>query len=149
MQIIGTNSDGTWYQLADQQWIATFLVTLQTQPPVQGGATAATGPQILTFTVNPTTTQNLGDRLTLAWEVKGEKVELCRLVITQLDCELVPLRGQQTLTTDQNMLGISGFVLRVTTAGHFLTKLVEIRPQCWLDQRARSARLGTGSRRGL
>lgn len=88
-------------------------------------------PQILALTAAPATTRNLGDPVTLTWEAQGEQAELCWLVITQLvNCEAVAAQGQKQVVTGQAMLEMSGFVLRVTSAGRSVTKLVEIQLQC-------------------
>lgn len=103
------------------------------QSPMAPTPTAVTAnePRILALTATPATTRNLGDPLTLRWEAQGERAEICQLVINQLvNCEAVAVQGQKQLTTDQNLLGSTGFVLRVTGAGEVATQLVEVHLLC-------------------
>jgi len=101
---------------------------LHSATPRPSGANAV--PQILSFTVTPTTTRNLGDPIQIAWSATGERAELCRLVITQLSCEAVPLQGQRRVVTDQNLLGTSAFVFQAFSGAVQSQRAIYIRQQC-------------------
>jgi hypothetical protein len=92
--------------------------------------TQADTPAIVSFTVAPTTTQKLGDPMTLTWATTGERAALCRLVITQLNCEAVPVAGQRIVIADQNLLGMSAFVLQAFAGEQRIQKVVDVSPQC-------------------
>lgn len=139
MQVTGRTPEGQelWWQIdypagsGKRAWISgrpTFVRVLNTVPsqPI----TTRSSPQILAFTVAPTTTRNLGDPVEVAWSVTGERAELCRLVITQLSCEAVPLQGQRRVVTDQNLLGTAAFVLQAFNGSAQIQRAVYIRQQC-------------------
>ena len=74
-------------------------------------------PAVFSFTISPTTTQRLGDRITFIWQSAGERAQLCPLQgpsgpVDSL-CVDVPLAGSRSLRVDESMLNYSGFLLRV------------------------------------
>ena len=103
--------------------------TPQTGTPRLPTPTAA--PQVLSFTANPTITQNLGDVVHLAWQANGQRVELCPLIGTgPTNCQDVPLVGEQDVVIDELALTYVGFALRVYAGEATALKTVELHPQC-------------------
>ena len=93
--------------------------------------TPTPAPLVLSFTANPTVTQNLGDAVHLAWEASGERAELCPLIGTgPTSCQDVPLTGEQDFVVDQQALTYVGFALRAYAQGASAMKTVELHPQC-------------------
>jgi hypothetical protein len=98
-----------------------------TPPP----STPTPAPQVLSFTANPTVTQNLGDVVRLAWEASGQRAELCPLIGTgPTGCQDVPLVGERDYVIDELALTYIGFALRVFTQETSTMKTVELHPQC-------------------
>ncbi len=101
--------------------------TTPTSPP----PTAALSPQVVSFTADPTITQNLGDTVHLAWEASGQRAELCPLIGPgPLDCQDVPLAGEQDFIVDEQALTYVGFALRVYGDETMALGTVEFHPQC-------------------
>lgn len=78
--------------------------------------TTSVEPQILSFTIAPTTTQNIGDQAVLTWEADGQQAAICPLMGTgpvEFECQQVPLQGEMTFTTDEASMAYLGFALRV------------------------------------
>ena len=93
--------------------------------------TPTPAPQVLSFTANPTITQNLGDVVHLAWEASGQRAELCPLIGTgPTSCQDVPLIGEQDYVLDELALTYIGFALRVYSQEASAMKTVELHPQC-------------------
>ncbi len=87
----------------------------QVPPPTSPTPSPTPAPSILSFTVVPTTTVNVGDVLHFTWRATGERAELCPLEGTgPVDglCRAVPLQGSTTYTTQASDMGFLGFVLR-------------------------------------
>ena len=86
---------------------------------------------VLSFTANPTVTQNLGDAVHLAWEARGQRAELCPLIGTgPTNCQDVPLTGEQDFVVDEQALTYVGFALRVYADQQSGMRTVEFHPQC-------------------
>ena len=110
-----------------------------TTPPFKTPSPAATpppptptpAPLILSFTANPTITQNLGDVVHLAWEAGGQRAELCPLIGTgPTNCHDVPLVGEQDFIIDELALTYVGFALRAYSREQTGLRTVELHPQC-------------------
>lgn len=88
-------------------------------------------PLVLSFTANPTITQNLGDVVHLVWEASGQRAELCPLIGPgPTSCQDVAPTGEQDFVVDEQALSYIGFVLRVYTHEETALKIVELHPQC-------------------
>jgi hypothetical protein len=102
---------------------------LPTATPPSTTPTAA--PHVLSFTANPTITQNLGDVVHLVWEASGQRAELCPLIGPgPTGCQDVALVGEQDFAVDEQALIYIGFVLRVYSHEETALKTVELHPQC-------------------
>jgi len=104
-----------------------------TEPPTDTPPppTAALAPQVLSFTADPTITQNLGDAVHLAWEASGQRAELCPLIGPgPFNCQDVPLTGEQDFIVDEQALTYIGFALRVYGDETTVLETVEFHPQC-------------------
>ena len=107
--------------------------TATTLPPTAAATPAgAEAPRVVAFSVSPTTTENVGDRLTLSWQAVGEKAELCpiagRPVETQ--CQTVPLEGSLEFVTDEAAMAYNGFGLRATAGAESVWGTEEVHLQC-------------------
>ena len=88
-------------------------------------------PRVLSFTVDPTTTQNLGETLHLAWEAEGETAELCAIWGPgPTDCIQVPLSGETTRVVDQGALAYTGYGLHASAGGSSAWSIVDVHLQC-------------------
>ncbi|MGD9145790.1 MAG: hypothetical protein PVI80_09540 [Anaerolineae bacterium] len=90
-------------------------------------------PQILSFTIAPTTTQNIGDQIFMAWEALGQGAAICPLLGSgpvEAECQDVPLQGDSTFTTDESSMAYLGFALRVTGADTKAWSAVYTHLQC-------------------
>ena len=97
------------------------------RPTAPATRTNPANPQIISFTVSPTTTLSLGEKLALAWEAKGDKAEVCGIIETgPTDCQPVPLAGKMTLTTTDFTVGYTQLGLRVTAGGNFALSMVPV-----------------------
>lgn len=123
---VAFSPDGRYLAANDFYQVQIWRFNAVATPP--GGADAA--PQILSFTVTPTTTRNLGEPITVAWATTGEHAELCRLVITQMNCEVVAVAGQRSVTADQNLLGVSAFVLQSYRGERKVQRAIYLQQQC-------------------
>ena len=91
----------------------------------------STQPAVLTFTVNPTATLQVGDAIAVQWQAIGDRAELCMISGPgPVDCHRAPLDGQQTVTVTEAMLGYSGIGLRVTIGETFTWALSNLRFAC-------------------
>jgi hypothetical protein len=100
-------------------------------PSRQPTATPRPAPEILSFTANPTITQNLGDVVDLAWDARGQRAELCPLIATgPVACQDVTLSGEQAFVVDERALTYGGFALRAYGDGPAALATVELHPQC-------------------
>ena len=98
-----------------------------TSPP----PTPTPAPLILSFTANPTITQNLGDVVYLAWQAIGQRAELCPLIGTgPTGCQDVPLVGEREFVIDELALTYVGFALRAYSQEQTGLKTVQLHPQC-------------------
>jgi hypothetical protein len=132
VQILDTNAEQTWYQLVDQSWIAAFLVTLPPPLPLTlNQPIRGTSPQIFFFTVTPTTTLRVGDKLALAWAASGEQAEICPILGPGPGlCQEVPLAGNMTIVTDEQSMAYSALALRVTAGQAVVVSGVTVHLQC-------------------
>jgi hypothetical protein len=76
---------------------------------------------IIAFSAAPTTTQRLGETITLSWQAQGSEATLCPYVLTiagpapqAAACIDVPLAGARTMTVSESALAWDGLLLRVT-----------------------------------
>ena len=98
-----------------------------TPPP----PTPTPAPLVISFTANPTVTQNLGDVVHLAWETSGLRAELCPLIGTgPTNCQDVPLVGEQEFVIDELALTYVGFALQAYSQEQTRLRTVELNPQC-------------------
>lgn len=79
-------------------------------------------PKIILFTVAPTTTHSLGEKMSMAWQAQGTQAKLCPYILTlsgpsaqEQACSNVPLVGTKTITITQNDLDWNGIMLQVTS----------------------------------
>src|SRR5207302_1646427 len=60
---------------------ATLVVQTSTPTPTDTSTPAPSlapnSPIVLSFSINPTTTQRVGDRITFTWQAGGERAEIC------------------------------------------------------------------------
>jgi hypothetical protein len=104
--------------------------SLPTDTPLPPTAAPA-APLVISFTANPTITQNVGDVVHLAWETSGQRAELCPLIGSgPTGCQDVPLAGEQDFVIDETALGYIGLVLYARDDGKGVSKSVSLRPQC-------------------
>ena len=104
---------------------------MPSETPTPRPATPTPAPIVLSFTANPTITQNLGDAVHLAWQASGQRAELCPLIgIGPTNCQAVPLIGEQDFVIDEQALTYIGFALRVYTDEETRLDTVELHPQC-------------------
>ncbi len=75
---------------------------------------APTSPHIFSFEVTPTDV-DLGDTVTLTWEVRGDQVTLCPGHRGSDDCWQVPQAGTTTFTLPTDLDSVSRFILVVQT----------------------------------
>ena len=95
-----------------------------TQSPVPTAMGAST-PQVIFFTVSPTTTHTTGEEVSLAWEAVGEKAEICTVgEAGPGTCQEVPLKGS-LVRTDFNAMG-GGLGLRVTVGQSITWSIVDL-----------------------
>lgn len=80
-----------------------------------------TASAIITFSVVPTTTRALGDKIQVAWQTRLGQVTLCPFLTTPQGpvemtgaCSSVPAEGNQSITIGESDLGWTGLLLRVT-----------------------------------
>lgn len=85
-------------------------------------STQASAPKILSFTVVPTTTNVIGEHISMAWQSQGAQAKLCPYVMTlsgpsaqEPACAIVPLAGTKVITVTQNDLDWNGMMLQVTS----------------------------------
>ena len=100
---------------------------------VEPASTTAEIPQVISFTVIPTTTHTLGEKISLAWETIGTQAAICPIMGTgpvESKCLDVPLAGTTTITVDESALGWTGLGLRVKTAQTFVWSAVTVHLQC-------------------
>ena len=94
-------------------------------------STPTPAPLVLSFTANPTMTENLGDVVHLVWEATGQRAELCPLIGPgPTSCQDVPLTGEQDFVVDEQALTYIGFALRVSADEATALRTVELHPQC-------------------
>jgi len=92
-----------------------------------------TGPQVLFFSVTPTTTINLGDSLAMSWQASGQKAEICPISgpgPVESRCQSVALAGSMQFVTDEAAMAYTGLGLRVTAGGLFTWSLFTVHFQC-------------------
>lgn len=89
--------------------------------------TVATNPQIISFTVVPTTTFGLSEKIALTWQAKGDKAEICGIIETgPIGCDQVPLTGNKTMTTSANTVSYAQLALRVTSGNNTIFSFVPV-----------------------
>lgn len=108
----------------------TLAATLSASP-------AANAPRVISFTVVPTTTHRLGEKISATWQAQGTRATLCPTIwgsggpVEQAPaCSDVPLAGTKSITTDEKSLEWSGLQLRVTTGETSDRSVVEIHVGC-------------------
>lgn len=98
------------------------IVTLPTSTNSPRPTITATvsGAAILSFTVVPTTTHALGDKLRVSWQTTGEPAALCPYTATPSGpverpnaCSNVSAQGTETISVTEDDLAWSGLLLRV------------------------------------
>ena len=90
------------------------------------------GPQVLSFTVAPTTTQNIGDSLVMSWEATGERAEVCPIAGRPVEfaCQEVPLVGSLTWVTKEEDMTYNGFGLRAWEGDQSIWNVEYVLLQC-------------------
>ncbi|MCE7981430.1 MAG: hypothetical protein DYG89_09580 [Caldilinea sp. CFX5] len=124
--VVAFSQDGRYLVANDFDRLQLWAFNAGAMTPDNSGA----APQILTFTVTPTTTRTLGESIKVAWTTTGDRAELCRLVITQLNCEPIAGTGQKSIVADQSLLGVSAFVLQSYRGERKVQQAVSIQQQC-------------------
>ncbi len=92
-----------------------------TLTPTALATKAAKAPEVISFTVAPTTTRRLGDKFTATWQATGTRAVLCPTIygyagepVQQVSaCSDVPLAGTKSITVDEISLTWSGVQLSV------------------------------------
>lgn len=94
-------------------------------------------PRVISFSVVPTTTQTLGERLTLSWQAVGERAQICPIAGRPWDsrCVAVPLTGRMEFTSTQDTVAYDGLGLMVQTGDQFAWAVQPVRLLCrgWRD----------------
>jgi hypothetical protein len=87
--------------------------------------------------VIPTTMRTLGEKISMAWEAKGDQATICPYVMSPegpdeqtQECSEVPFAGTKTITVDENNLDWTGLELRVTTGQSVDRSLVPVHLGC-------------------
>ncbi len=102
-------------------------VTQAPTPIAVTRAAALPKPEIISFTVSPTMTNAPGQNISIEWQAKGEKAEVCGVVETTLtDCRPLPVSGKTTYTTTSSSVNFPVLVLRVTTKSDSITASVPV-----------------------
>ena len=102
-------------------------------PPTSTAAPTSGAPIVFNFSITPTTTQRIGDRLTMKWRAAGDQAAVCPLFGLGPDesqCADVPPSGSRTVSVDESMLEYTGFVLRVTSGTNTSWATVMVALQC-------------------
>jgi hypothetical protein len=103
-------------------------------PTLEPVATPAAGPEVASFSVVPTTTQNVGDVLNMRWEASGERAEICPTSgqgPVENRCQPVePTGGAWQFVTDEAAMAYTGFMLRVWAGASFKPAFVDVHLQC-------------------
>lgn len=101
--------------------IVIATLPMSTLTPRPSPTATLSGAAILSFTVVPTTTQRLGDKLSVQWQTTGDQSALCAYTLTPQgpverpnECSDVSSQGSKTLTITENDLAWSGLLLRTT-----------------------------------
>jgi hypothetical protein len=107
---------------------------IATSTPSSTPAPTQVIPVVFNFSITPTTTQRIGDRITMMWQAAGEQAAICPLQgprgpLENL-CVKVPLSGSRTVTVDESMLSYFGFLLRITSGTTESGADVNVRFQC-------------------
>ncbi len=94
-------------------------------------------PRVISFSVVPTTTQTLGERLTLTWQAVGERAQICPIAGRPWEsrCMPVPLTGRMEFTSTEDTVAYDGLGLMVTTGDQFAWSVQPVRLLCngWRD----------------
>lgn len=94
-------------------------------------------PRVISFSVVPTTTQTLGERLTLTWQAVGESAQICPIAGRPWEgrCMSVPLTGRMEFTSTEDTVAYDGLGLMVQTGDQFAWSVQPVRLLCngWRD----------------
>lgn len=94
-------------------------------------------PRVISFSVVPTTTQRLGDHLTLTWQAVGEQAQLCPIAGRPWEsrCVPVPLSGRMEFTSTEDTVAYDGLGLMAKTGDQFAWGVQPVRLLCngWRD----------------
>ncbi len=94
-------------------------------------------PRVISFSVVPTTTQTLGERLTLTWQAAGERAQICPIAGRPWEsrCMPVPLTGRMEFTSTEDTVAYDGLGLMVQTGDQFVWSVQPVRLLChgWRD----------------
>ena len=94
----------------------TSTLTPLPRPSATLKPTVAPSPQVISFTIAPTATNGVGQKILATWQAKGERAEICGIVGTgPTDCQTVPLAGQKSIVTTEASAAYVQMGLRVTT----------------------------------
>lgn len=87
---------------------------------------------MLSFTVAPTTTQNIGDSLVMSWEATGERAEVCPIAggPAEFACQEVPLVGSLTWVIKEEDMTYNGFGLRAWGGDQSIWNVEYVLLQC-------------------
>ncbi|MFN8473794.1 MAG: hypothetical protein U0822_16510 [Anaerolineae bacterium] len=105
------------YWAVVDDWGSVRIVERGQSSPYPPPATLA---KVVSFTASPTTTQRLGDTVTLQWQAVGDNVQLCPMYgdgLANGACETVPLTGHKTIEVTEGMLHYAGYALTVSAGG--------------------------------
>lgn len=87
---------------------------------------------MLAFSVSPTVTENVGDKLRISWQAAGEQAELCPMRHGPVTgrCQAVPLKGSLEFVSDEEALSYAGFGLKVSAGDQVAWATETVRFQC-------------------
>ena len=116
-----------------------------TQPPTRTptpaprptNTPAPAAPRVISFSVAPTTTQTLGEQLTLTWQAVGERAQICPIAGRPWEsrCVPAPLTGRMAFTSTEDTVAYDGLGLMVRTGDQFAWAVQPVRLLCrgWRD----------------
>jgi hypothetical protein len=87
---------------------------------------------VLAFSIQPTVTENVGDKLLISWHAIGEEAELCPMQHGPVTgrCQVVPLKGSTEFVTDEESLHYAGFGLKVSAGEQVAWATETVHFQC-------------------
>jgi hypothetical protein len=108
-----------------------------TSTPRPSNTPPPAAPRVISFSVVPTTTQTLGERLTLTWQAVGERAQICPIAGRPWEdrCIPVPLTGRMDFTSTEDTVAYDGLGLMVQTGDQFAWGVQPVRLLCngWRD----------------